>query len=64
MISKYSINKLTGKLHSRYVKESGVGVGNFGKGGAGKIWKVGVGHFNSDSATLILICICCSSWYR
>jgi len=24
---------LTAKLHSRYVKESGVGVGNFGKDG-------------------------------
>jgi len=54
MISKYSIHKLTGKLHSRYVKESESGVGNFGIGGvgAGKIWKVGVGHFTSISAIL------------
>jgi len=55
MISKYSINKLTGKLHSRYVKESGSGFGNFGKGGVGKIWNVGVGvgHFTPDSASLL-----------
>jgi len=33
---------LTAKLYSRYVKESGLG--NFGK----------VGHFTSDSATLIV----------
>jgi len=35
---------LTVKLHSRYVKESESGVGNFGK----------VGHFSSDSATLVV----------
>jgi len=34
------------KLHLRYVKGR-----NFGKGGVGNIWNVGVGHFTSDSAT-------------
>ena len=42
---------LTAKLHSRYVKESqsGVRVGNYGKVEIG----VGVGDFNSDSATMV-----------
>ena len=35
---------LTAKLHSRYVKDSGGDVGEFGK--------VGVGYFTFDSATL------------
>jgi len=37
------------KLHTRYIKESGVGVlvGKFGK------VEIGVGHFTSDFATLI-----------
>jgi len=37
---------LTVKLHSRYVNESGVGVGNSGK------VRVGVVHFATDSTTL------------
>jgi len=52
---------LTAKFHSRYVKvsESGVGVGNFEKIGVGvKVGNFGrfgivVGHFTSDSATLV-----------
>jgi len=45
---------LTVKLHSRYVKESMSGLGNFGKVGVEKFWKLGVrvGHFTFDSATL------------
>jgi len=38
---------LTTKLHSLYVEEPGVGVGNFEKAG------VGVGYFTSDSAILL-----------
>jgi len=34
---------LTPKFHSLYVKESGFGVGNFGKVGVGNLGKVGVG---------------------
>jgi len=54
MISKYCINELTGRLHSRYVKESesGIGVGNFAKCG------IGVGHFTSDSVTLVRMKLC------
>jgi len=53
-----SLPLLTGKLYSRYVKGSELGVGNFGKD---KSWKnledrsrIRVGHFASDFATLTL----------
>ena len=49
---------LTAKLHLRYVKESGAGVGNFVKvGNFRKIQvgvDVGVGHFTSDATSLVL----------
>jgi len=58
------IKLLTAKLHSHYVKEAGVG--NFRKvrGGVINFAKVGVGHFTSDSAILILTNYLSPSQYK
>jgi len=42
-----AVKLLTAKLNSRYVNESGVAVGNFGK------VRVGVGHFTTDFTALL-----------